>query len=199
MGIINLPQNSPEWLEWRRSRVTATDVSILLGSNPFRTRLELWEEKLQLRPPQELNSAMTRGQTLEPEARKLACELLDIKFEPIVCESTENPWLAASLDGISECNKYILEIKCPKLSVHENAIKGQIADYYKDQMQTQLLVTGCEKCYFCSYFPKHEKEIVIIKVFPNQDKQQEIIILSKEFYIQLCNIQPPIEWKLKQK
>ena len=62
MSIIPLEQGSAKWLEYRKSKVMATDSPILLGSNPWRTPIELWEEKLGLREPQPLNDAMRRGQ-----------------------------------------------------------------------------------------------------------------------------------------
>lgn len=200
MPLIELIQGSDQWKQWRMSRITATDIPIILGSSPFKTKLELWEEKLGLRPPQPLNAAMARGQALEPEARKLASDLLDIDFRPVVMESTKYPWLAASLDGLGWCkNQYILEIKCPGLKGHEAAINGIIANYYIDQMNHCLLVTGCEKCYYCSYYPNHEKELIIIEVYPDHEKQTEIIAKGQEFYINMCTMKPPTDWTLKER
>src|ERR1700722_13914293 len=171
MKIINLQQGSKEWLDYRKSKVMATDVPVILGSNPWKTTLELWEEKLDFRPPTQLNDAMRRGQELEPEARKLACELIGIEFEPCVCESSEYPWLAESLDGLSKCGRYILEIKCPKEATHIDAINGIVPPYYTDQKQDQLLVTGAEMCYYFSYRPViKNKEYAIIEVYPDLEK-----------------------------
>ena len=60
MGIINLIQGSPEWLELRKNKITGTDSSVLLGSNPFKTRLELWQQKMGLKEQDACNAAMLR-------------------------------------------------------------------------------------------------------------------------------------------
>ncbi len=200
MAIIELIQGSDQWKQWRMSRITATDIPIILGSSPFKTKLELWEEKLGLRPPQPMNPAMARGQALEPESRKLACELIGTGFEPAVYESDKYPWLAASLDGISEVGNYILEIKCTGMEKHIQAISGIMPEYYIDQVQTQLLVTQAEICYYFSYRPEYtEKPYAIIEVYPDLEKQAEIISKGQEFYINMCTMNPPTDWKLKEK
>lgn len=201
MPIVNLEQNTPEWLAWRQSKLTATDIPVILGSNPWKKKLELWEEKLSLRPPQPMNPAMARGQALEPAARKLASELLDIDFNPAVVESLKYPWLAASLDGIN-LNKgdYILEIKCPKEFTHLDAANGNLPEYYMDQIQTQLLVAQAEICYYFSYRPEYiDQPYAIIEVYPNHEKHMEIVSKGYEFYVQMCTMCPPVEWELKKK
>ena len=198
MKFIDVEQGSPGWLNLRLGKITATEVPILLKSNPFKTKLELWEQKLQLREPDEVNEKMTRGSKLEEPARLLLCELLGIDFKPAVVINDTHPYLMASLDGLSPCNRFICEIKCPSSNKkHELAISNVIPMIYIDQIQTQLLVTGCEKCYYCSYFPGHDQEIVIIDVYPDLDKQQHIIEISWDFYVDMCTMNEPIEWKMK--
>ncbi len=197
--IENLEQGSQKWLDYRKSKVMATDVPVVLGSNPWKPKIELWEEKLGLRPPVQLNDAMKRGQELEPQARELAIKLLGMQFDPCVCESSEYPWLAASLDGIRGCGNYILEIKCPKEFTHLDASNGNIPLYYMDQIQTQLLVTGAEKCFYFSYRPEYECKSYIIEFCADLEKHAEIISKSKEFYDQMCNMIEPKEWKFKER
>lgn len=200
MKIIDLPQGSAEWLAWRKSRLTATDIPIILGSNPFKTKLELWEEKLGLRAPVGLNDAMRRGMMLETPARCLASVELEIAFNPIVCESSEYPWLAASLDGISQLGNHILEIKCTGMEKHIQSVNKCYPIYYYDQMQTQLLCTRAEKCFYMSYHPEYlDKPVVFIEVYPDPEKQAEIIEKGYEFYKQMCNFEAPVEWKLKER
>ncbi len=200
MPIIELVQGSQKWLEYRSQRIMGTDIPIILGSNPWKSKLELFEEKLGLRPPQPMNPAMARGQELEPTARALSSELLDIDFRPVVMESTKYPWLAASLDGLGWCkNQYILEIKCPGMEKHIEAISGIIPEHYIDQIQTQLLVSEAEICYYCTYFPDYLQALTVIEVYPDLEKQAEIIAKGQEFYINMCTMNPPNDWKLKER
>src|ERR1700679_38165 len=154
--IKNLVQNTPEWHDFRAAHIMATDIPCILGSNPWVTKQQRWEEKLKLRPPVEMNDAMRRGILLEEEACILASKIIEIDFRPFVVESTKYPWLAASLDGMGWMkNGYILEIKSPKDSVHNDAINGIIPIYYADQVQTQLLCSEAHICYYFSYRPEN--------------------------------------------
>lgn len=199
MQIIDVQQGSAAWLALRCSKITGTDSSIILGSNPYKTRLELWQQKMGLKMPDPINDNMRRGSELEEPARWLLQESLGMEFTPIVAISDDYPYLMASLDGISDCKRFMCEIKCPGIKNHEAAIEGIIAPYYLDQIQHCLIVTGCEKCYFCSYFPGHEREIVIIEVICKFSRQAEIIEKGYEFYMQMCNFEAPEEWKLQKR
>lgn len=200
MPIIDLEQGSQAWLDYRKSKIMATDTPIILGSNPWKTKLELWEEKLGFKPPIEINDAMRRGQELEPEARKLAWKMIYQDFFPNVIEADDDPWLAASLDGISKCGKYILEIKCPKESTHLEAINQAIPEYYLDQMQHQLLVTKAKMCYYFSYRPEYkDQQYAIINVYPDLEKQAKILEKGYEFYQDMQTMNPPEDWKIKLK
>jgi putative phage-type endonuclease len=199
--IEGLEQGTKAWHEFRARNVMATDIPVILGSNPWETKLERWEQKMGLRPPTELNDAMRRGMELEPEARTLAILKIGCEFSPKVFESSTHSWLAASLDGISDNEgEYILEIKCPKELSHLEAANGNIPEYYSDQIQTQLLVTNALCCFYFSYRPEYiEQPYVIIQVEPDPEKQAEIIEKGYEFYMQMCNFEPPVEWKLKER
>jgi putative phage-type endonuclease len=175
----------------------ATDSPVILQSNPWKSKLELWEEKLGLRPPTQLNDAMRRGQELEPEARKLASELLSINFEPCVFESEKYPEFSASLDGFYG-NVYILEIKCPKDSTHDDALDDRIPEYYLDQIQHQLLVSKCDMAFYFSYRPERiNKPYAIIEVYPDREKQAKILEEGLKFYQDMQTMNPPTEWRLK--
>lgn len=199
MKILSVEQGSAIWLALRSNYVTGTDSAIILGSSPYKSKLDLWQQKMGLKEPDKCNERMKRGSELELPARLLLQKSLGMEFTPIVAVSDEYPYLMASLDGISDCNRFMCEIKCPSIKGHEAAINGVIAPYYIDQINHCLLVTGCEMCYFCSYFPGHEKEIEVINVYSNHEKQMEIIEKGYEFYMQMCNFEEPKEWKLNKK
>jgi putative phage-type endonuclease len=67
-AAIRIPvvQGTPEWLAARRELVTATDIGVLLGLNPWRSEADLAAEKLGTAPPQESNVRMRIGSALEP-------------------------------------------------------------------------------------------------------------------------------------
>ena len=48
MTAVRLPvrQGSQEWLDYRRTVITATDIPVLLGISPYRCEADLADEKL---------------------------------------------------------------------------------------------------------------------------------------------------------
>jgi putative phage-type endonuclease len=151
MKIIDLEQGSPEWLSWRKTVITATDASIIMGNNPWDTPYSCWQRKLGLIEEKASNEAMERGKRLEPKARAQFNEKYDLDMKPAVVESTEFDFLGASLDGMDESGNVILEIKCGGSKLHSMAARGEIPQYYQDQMQHQMLVTGASRCFYYSY------------------------------------------------
>ena len=97
-------QGTPEWLALRKKKITATDANIIMRASRKKTRLQLYHEKLSDDPPKPPNKWMQRGLDLEPMARELFCIKTGFVMHPKVIVKD---WTLASLDGISDCGKYI--------------------------------------------------------------------------------------------
>jgi putative phage-type endonuclease len=191
MPRLNLEQGSDEWHSYRQCHIMATSASSIMGINPFKSEMVLWQQMLGLKKPDKLNAKMKRGSKLEPEARNLACSMISKEFVPCVFENDDINWQAASLDGISNCGNYILEIKCPGEDTHILALNSIIPDYYICQIQHQLCVTKAEKAYYFSYRPEYEKKVAIIQVYPDAEYIEKLIKKEMEFWINVCTLQPP--------
>ena len=79
---ISLTQNTPEWLEYRKGHVGASDVPIIMGLSPWRTRYQLLLEKKGKLPGQKENASMRRGHEMEEAARHKAQEVLGVSLFP---------------------------------------------------------------------------------------------------------------------
>lgn len=188
MKIIELEQSSPEWLSWRKTVITATDCPAILGSSPWSTAYKCWQRKLGLVEEQKSNEAMERGKRLEPEARDQFIKKYGINMTPVVVESTEFEFMGASLDGLSDCKKFVLEIKCGGSNLHNMASQGVIPQYYLDQMQHQLLVTGAEKCFYYSY---NGKDGICIDVLPDPNFIEKFLPKARSFWKGIAFFEPP--------
>lgn len=180
MRKIPVEQGSPEWLSWRKTVITATDCPAILGSSPWSTAYKCWQRKLGLIEEQPTNYAMERGKGLEPFIRERFIEKFGINMTPTVVESSEYDFLGASLDGLSDCGKYILEIKTGGHNLHRMARDGVIPPYYMHQIQHQLLVTGAEKCFYQLGGEDEDKDVVI-EVYPDPDFAKKFIPAAKAF------------------
>jgi putative phage-type endonuclease len=175
MKEIYLDQGSADWLAWRAGeeftdilgnpheaiqggpRITATAGSVCGGHSPFATPHQLWGEMLGLRKRQVATFPMIRGSALEPFARQSYSEYVGEEYEPLCIQSSIDPWIAASLDGIDLLRTRGVEIKAPMSErVHDMAMLGSVPIYYLDQIQWQMLASDnklTEIDYF-SYAPK---------------------------------------------
>jgi putative phage-type endonuclease len=188
MKIIDLEQGTDLWLSWRKTVITATDCPVILGSSPWSTAYKIWQRKLGLLEEQKTNDAMQRGKRLEPEARAQFIDRYAINMTSAVVESTEFDFLGASLDGLSDCYKYILEIKCGGAKLHKQAGEGYIPAYYMDQIQHQLFVTGAQKAFYYSYDGENG---ICIEVFPEINFQARFMPKAREFWKCVAFNEPP--------
>lgn len=201
MKKINTEQGSPQWLEYRKNHIMATDAGIILGLNNFKGTHQLWQEKMGFIEPEPVNDFMIRGSLLEPVARDLLCEQLGCYFKPLVIESDEYPWMGASLDGITNDWSYICEIKCMKLSKHLQVSEDNIDPCHYAQMQHQLACTRALAVYYASYHPEAHEQLTIVKIYPNDEYIEKMIEKEKEFFFEtMCNMEPTSEsFTLKQR
>lgn len=177
--MINLVQGSEQWHAFRKGKIGASDAPIIMSVSPFRTRLELWEEKVAIREPQPINSSMRRGMMLEAPARRCYEKMTGIDVVDAIKVSEEYPFIFASLDGISLDQKTIVEIKCTSKKNHELAKNGQIPTYYMPQVQHQIYVCGVDNCHYFSY----DGNDGVLVVVPRDDKYIENLLeMEKEFY-----------------
>lgn len=197
MNKISLIQGSEEWKSLRLNKITSTDSATIFGTNPYSNEIELYDIKMGLKPPPEVNSRMARGSALESEALNLLGQKVGIKFSPAVVLH-ENGYCMTSLDGLSECEQFVAEIKAPGIKNHELCSKGEIPAYWYTQCMWHLYVTRLDLCYFCSYFPGHVEESVIIEIKRDQEYIDQLFLKCKDFYYNhLCAWQRP--WTFKSK
>jgi len=190
MKIIDVEQGSQEWLSWRKTVITATDCPAILGSSPWTTAYKCWQGKLGLGGAFKPNEATERGKSLEPIGRERFIKKYGINMTPLVVESSEYEFLGASLDGLSDCRKYVLEVKTGGHKLMKMAQEGVVPQYYLDQMQHQLLVTGAEKCFYLVTHEDEEKEIVI-EVFPDPTFLSRFMPKARAFWKGMAFFEPP--------
>ena len=141
-----------EWLEARKKFIGGSDVSCILGLNPYKTNVQLYREKKGLAMPDDLsdNPLVEYGSKAEEHIRalfELDHKELKVGYVPENSwRNTKYPFAAASLDGWSEDEngrKGILEIKTATITSGQQASKwkDRIPDNYYCQVLFYLGVT----------------------------------------------------------
>ena len=177
MKRVELDQSGADWHRWRSEGIGGSDAGVLMGTNPWTTEDQLAAVKDGVLAVEE-NERMARGKRLEPLARERYTEFTGIHVRPVCVVHDKVPWLRASLDGLSEDGRIVLEIKCPSDYAHKKALRGRIPDYYYPQVQHQLLVTGCPELHYFSFTDNEDfspdKRHALVKIFPDEEYQEKL-------------------------
>lgn len=203
MKFVNLAQSSPKWLDWRKTGVTASDVSCLFGNNPYKTEWRLWAEKtgLQAEDGIEGNPYVRKGKLFEHMLREHVVEDRDIGIFPACVEHDTIPEIKASLDGIDRGGRP-WEFKVPSPGnfelVRNERLQSEPATRYWLQVQQQLIVTGASEGYLVfgniddeGPVPRVVEYIMLI-IQADQHIQNQIVSRSIEFMRKVRDkIEPP--------
>lgn len=125
MSVKKLVLNSrEEWLQARKNHIGGSDASACVGVNPYKSNVELWEEKTGLRQQEDISMKdyVIYGTKAEEYLRGLFS--LDFPQYQVFYEdnnmflNSDYPWMHASLDGelVDQFGRHgILEIKTSNL------------------------------------------------------------------------------------
>ena len=183
--IRHLEQGTQDWLDLRKKKITATDASVIMGASHWKTRLQLYHEKLSDAPPTPPNERMQRGTNLEPIARDLFNLQTGWNMQPAILVKD---WMMASLDGRDEDSGSIVEIKCPGERDHAIAVSGKVPDHYFPQLQHQMYVSGVRLMY---YFSFDGMEGVMVKIKRDEEYIKNMVEEEYKFYQCVLNKTPP--------
>ena len=173
-NLINCEQGSDEWLEIRKTLITASDFDAIvlktgklskaekvkklcynMASGSFCKGVELKKK----------SSGMERGNDLEPEAREYYSQAtLSIVDEAGIFVMGS---IGYSPDGLVG-EHGLIEIKCPNRATHTKNLKNNcLPSEYKAQVQGGLAISGRSWCDFVSYHPDfkdHKLKMMLVRV-----------------------------------
>lgn len=203
--------NRKEWLEWRKQGIGASDVPAIMGTSPFKTAFELWQEKISLEIKEDDSSffIMDAGNDAETKVRAFYELITGIEYPVALCQMEQLPYMRCSLDGRS--GPEIIEIKLlgdggkkakPEHMKWTNAKnQGVVPAWYNDQVQAAILVSGASTCTFLAYkydagdkYLKKQlsrENLAIVKVLPDPKRQAEILEACAKFYQCMVDKKPP--------
>lgn len=181
-----------EWLGWRKKGIGGSDISSLLGLNPWRSPLALYYDKVGENEENEEESiAMELGKELEPFLRDkfekwmLKNELIAIivEEEPFMMQHPEHEWALANIDGKFEhpekglCG---LELKTTNEFARKEWEDDELPVHYYAQIQWYMGVTGIQN-FYVGYLIGNRK--FDAKHVPRNDEViEEILKQAKDFW-----------------
>lgn len=185
---VDIEQGTPEWLQLRKTKITATDAVVIMNASPWKSKMQLYKEKTSDSAPFPPNDRMLRGIELEPFARDLYSIKKGVPVHPKVMVKD---FAMASLDGISECGNFVVEIKCPGEKDHSLALCGKVPDHYYPQLQHQMFICSVDKM---DYFSFDGSDGVMVQVNRDDFYIEKMLEEEKKFYkCILENIEPEMD------
>lgn len=94
-------EDKAQWLKDRRRGLGGSDAAAVCGVSPYRTPLQVWEDKRGLLAPQQDNPAMFWGRTLEPVIRQKYSDETgqEVLLPDGILTSPVHKFMLANIDG----------------------------------------------------------------------------------------------------
>lgn len=142
-----------KWLAIRNKGIGGSDAGVIMGVNPYKSRLSLWMEKTGQKEPDDLsdNESVEMGIKFEPLIAELFEERTGKKVRKCgTLQSIKYPWLLANVDRLVVGEDAGLEIK--NVGVRQAALwkDDNLPDQYYCQCQHYLLCTGLPRWYIAA-------------------------------------------------
>lgn len=148
-----------EWLLARQNGIGASDAACILGRNPWKSNIQLWEEKTGRIAAEDIGykPAVKYGKEAERHLRELFAldfpqYMVSYDEYGMIANRPDEPWMFATLDGeLEDTNAQelgqregVLEIKTTEImrATQWAEWNGGIPEHYYCQLLHQLLATG---------------------------------------------------------
>lgn len=196
MTILDIKQHSPEWYEYRKTRLGASDAGAVVDdheySNPYKLfKIKTGEDTVYT------SEAMKHGSEMEPFAAVHLHQLYGISKQNPVVESTKEKRFFTSLDMAEIQEGKVVkfyEIKCPSSArVMARINDGEIPRYWEWQVQHSLFVTGLQEATIFVYNTKNPEYALTyeIDIQRNENMIKKILKEGKKFLDLLDSDTPP--------
>lgn len=149
-----------KWLEERKKSIGGSDASAILGLNPYRSNVDLWEIKTGRRVEEDISEKPYVKYGNDAESHLIDLFLLDFpeylldekNHQYFLFRHPRHHFLTGTLDGelieMETGRRGILEIKTTNIlqSMHEEKWRDGVPQNYYVQCLHYLLVTGFDFC-----------------------------------------------------
>jgi len=192
---MEIKQNTPEWHEWRKQGIGASEANIIMGVSKFSTPLDLWEEKVNGKKKEVSEFITQKGHNIEAQFRPHYELVSGSDFPSILATHEKYPWIRASLDGYSKELNHVWECKYCGEDDFQRVVGKIGLDQYYPQIQHQLMVTGAVKAILFVVTEEKDEQGKQIK---GQYKSAYMSILPDEHYMAKLFMELEIFWNQVQ-
>ncbi len=148
--IVNVSTISrEEWLAWRRTGIGGSDAAAVIGLNPFRSRIEVYADKMGMMPEKEDTESMRLGRDLEDYVAQRFCEATGkkVRRNNFMWFHDEHRCMIADVDREIVGENAGLECKTTQAWGGKVIMKGEIPLTYYVQCMHYMVVMGYDRVY----------------------------------------------------
>ena len=183
-----------EWHKRRIRGIGASDASAVVGVNPYKTNVRLWEEKTGRREPEDISGKPYVRYGIDAEAPLRKLFALDypqfkVTYRPFdMVFNKDYQFIFATLDGrlmeIEKKRRGVLEIKTTEIlkSMQYENWKERVPNNYYVQVLHQFLATGWS--------------FAILKAQLKTDYGGEIRLNTRHYLIERADVEEDLQWLL---
>ena len=195
--ILQMEQGTPEWLEWRRTKCTASHAAIIMGDqpdwSPVRTWADLRDVMAGFEPERKSSEYLDRVAALGLAAEDGARAAYMPNAKPCIAVLDDDDRFTASLDGFDVERRQWIEIKRPAHGVKSKMIKrlmeangSDIKDFIMPHIYWQLvhqaavLEGTAESCLFVAWVERPPDATMTLRI-PTKELLVDWPILKEQW------------------
>lgn len=171
-----------EWLKSRKQGIGGSDVSAILGLNPYSSPLKVYTDKVSDDIKEETNEAMRQGTDFEQYVADRFCEETGYKVKRCnkILQHPDYPWMLANVDRLIISHDWGLECKTTSPYSKFKFDEGEINPHYYWQSMHYMAVTGASRWYVAVLVLG--KSFHVFQLDRDDDAIQTIIDAEKKFW-----------------
>lgn len=183
------------WLKNRTRGIGGSDISAVVGLNPYKTNVELWMEKTGQTTPEDISEKdyVKYGTEAECHLR----ELFKLDFPQYTVDYVENnsftnskyPWAVASLDGW-------LTDEDGRRGVWECKTTNILQSMQKEKWRNQIPMNYYCQCLF--YMAVYEAEFCVLKAQLKTVFDGVPYLQTKHYFIERSEVQSDIDYLMQK-
>lgn len=203
VSTVNMPEH--EWLKWRQKGIGGSDVASALGLSPYRTKRELYYDKVGIAPVvdgEDKSITFQIGHLLEDVVAQIFAKKtgFSVYQDQTMYQHPLFPFMLADVDRfitLPDGTKAILECKTAHYDTQFLWANEGVPRHYEMQVRHYMSVMNINVAYIACLFSNSEKDFVWRKIERDLDEEEATIMELQDFWQRyVCNrVEPPLNEK----
>lgn len=192
---MKILKDREEWLQNRFNGIGGSEISAVVGMNPYLDNISLWEYKTRRKDPVDISDKpyVLYGTKAEPHLRELF--KLDFPEYEVFYEENNSftndlyPWAQASLDGwMRDRNGRLGIFECKTTEILQSMQREKWKDSIPDNYYCQVLF----------YMAVVEADFAVLKAQIKSVFGDDVYLQTKHYHIERADVQQDIDYLMQK-